>query len=79
MWINITIRHFRGKEEGLRLSIVVIVMFYSTLQTKTEAKEELSNGLSNTDEDELHDPEFFSNGNKLVGPDILIMGRWFNM
>ena len=53
-------------------------MFYSTLQTKTEAKEELSNGLSNTDEDELHDPEFFSNGNKLVGPDISIMGRFFN-
>ena len=79
MWINITIHHFRGKEEGLRLCIAVIMMFYSTLHTKTEAKEELSNDLPNTDEDELHDPEFFSNGNKLVGPDILIMGRLFNM
>ena len=56
-----------------------MVMFYITLQTKTEAKEELSNDLPNTDEDGLHDPEFFSNGNKLVGPDILIMGRLSNM
>ena len=79
MLINITIHHFRGKEEGLGLCIAVIMMFYSTLHTKTEAKEELRNDLPNTDEDELHDPEFFSNGNKLVGPDILIMGRLFNM
>ena len=71
--------NFRGKEADLRLCISVIVMFYSTLQTKTEAKEELSNDLPNTDEDGLHDPEFFSNGNKLVGPDILIMGRLSNM
>ena len=71
--------NFRGKEADLRLCISVIVMFYSTLQPKTEAKEELSNDLSNADEDGLHDPEFFSNGNKLVGPDILIMGRLSNM
>ena len=50
-------------------------MLYSTLETKTEAKETLSNHLPITEEDELHDPEFFSNGNKLVGPDIVIMGR----
>ena len=50
-------------------------MVYTTPGTNTETKERLSNALSNTDDDELHDPEFFSNGNKLVGPDILIMGR----
>ena len=50
-------------------------MFYSTLETKTEVKEKLSNELPNTDKDELHDPEFVSNGNKLVGPDILIMSK----
>ena len=77
--MNITTHYFRGKQEGLRLCIAVIVMFYSTLQTKTEAKEELSNDHPNTDDDGLHDPEFFSNGKKLVGPDILIMGRLSNM
>ena len=57
--------------------MAVVVMFYSLLETKTEAKEKLSHDLSNTNEDELHDPEFFSNGNNLVGPDILIKGRLF--
>ena len=77
IWINITIHHFRGKEAGLRLCIAVIVIVHTTPGTKTETKERLSKALSNTDDDELYDPEFFSNGNKLVGPDILIKGRLF--